>query len=161
MPWNRTTRKDYKRDGRRYESDVTDKNVAVFGPDYLRQTHVRENEIGAGQTKRCTIPSRAIPRGCGRPDACGPGRCQNRQDRIRNLVKFCTTGFLAGIGGVYDASCRDKIIVRFLCGGRRWRRSEAEPSWRPVGGNRSAVLVIILVATYREEEHDKPDLRIR
>ena len=25
MPWNRTTRKDYKRDGRRYESDVTDK----------------------------------------------------------------------------------------------------------------------------------------
>ena len=54
-PWNRTTRKDYKRDGRRYESDVTDKNIAVFGPDYLRQTHVRENEIGTGQARRCTI----------------------------------------------------------------------------------------------------------
>ena len=40
-----------------------------MGPDYLRQTHVRENEIGAGQAKRCTIPSRAILRGCGRPDA--------------------------------------------------------------------------------------------
>ena len=29
MPWNRTTRKDYKRDGRRYESDVTDKEWAI------------------------------------------------------------------------------------------------------------------------------------
>ena len=29
MPWNRTTRKDYKRDGRRYESDVTDEAWAI------------------------------------------------------------------------------------------------------------------------------------
>ena len=29
MPWNRATRKDYKRDGRRYESDVTDKEWAI------------------------------------------------------------------------------------------------------------------------------------
>ena len=29
MPWNRTTRKDYKRDGRSYESDVTDKERAI------------------------------------------------------------------------------------------------------------------------------------
>ena len=29
MPWNRTTRKDYKRDGRRYESDVTDKEWEI------------------------------------------------------------------------------------------------------------------------------------
>jgi putative transposase len=29
MPWNRTTRKDYKRDGRRYESDVTDQEWAI------------------------------------------------------------------------------------------------------------------------------------
>ena len=43
-----------------------------MGPDYLRQTHVRENEIGAGQTRRCTIPSRAIPCGRGRPDALWP-----------------------------------------------------------------------------------------
>ena len=30
MPWNRTIRKDYKRDGRRYESDVTDKEWAII-----------------------------------------------------------------------------------------------------------------------------------
>jgi len=30
MPWNRTTRKDYKRDGRRYESDVTDQEWAII-----------------------------------------------------------------------------------------------------------------------------------
>ena len=29
MPWNRTTRKDYKRDGRRYQSDVTDKEWEI------------------------------------------------------------------------------------------------------------------------------------
>ena len=29
MPWNRTTRKDYKRDGRRYESDVTGQEWAM------------------------------------------------------------------------------------------------------------------------------------
>jgi putative transposase len=29
MPWDRTTRKDYKRDGRRYESDVTDQEWAI------------------------------------------------------------------------------------------------------------------------------------
>ena len=29
MPWNRTTRKDCKRDGRRYESDVTDKEWEI------------------------------------------------------------------------------------------------------------------------------------
>ena len=28
MPWNRTTWKDYKRDGRRYESGVTDQEWA-------------------------------------------------------------------------------------------------------------------------------------
>ena len=30
MPWNRTTRKDYKRDGRRYESDVTNQEWAII-----------------------------------------------------------------------------------------------------------------------------------
>ena len=30
MPWNRTTRKDYKRDGRRYESEVTDQKWAII-----------------------------------------------------------------------------------------------------------------------------------
>ena len=30
MPWNRTTRKDYKRDGSRYESDVTDQEWALI-----------------------------------------------------------------------------------------------------------------------------------
>ena len=32
MPWDRTTRKDYKRDGRRYESDVTDPLVESMLP---------------------------------------------------------------------------------------------------------------------------------
>ena len=30
MPWNRTTRKDYKRDGERYESDLTDQEWAII-----------------------------------------------------------------------------------------------------------------------------------
>ncbi len=50
MPWNRTTRKDYKRDGRRYESDVTDKEWAIVeamlpkqGPlGHPRETDLRE-----------------------------------------------------------------------------------------------------------------------
>ena len=37
MPWNRTTRKDYKRDGRRYESDVTDKEWATLEPMIPKQ----------------------------------------------------------------------------------------------------------------------------
>ena len=37
MPWNRTTRKDYKRDGRRYESDVTDKEWATIEPMIPKQ----------------------------------------------------------------------------------------------------------------------------
>ena len=30
MPWNRTTRKDYKRNDKRYESDVTDQEWALI-----------------------------------------------------------------------------------------------------------------------------------
>jgi putative transposase len=37
MPWNRTTRKDYKRDGRRYESDVTDQEWATLEPMIPKQ----------------------------------------------------------------------------------------------------------------------------
>lgn len=37
MTWNRTTRKDYKRDGRRYESDVTDKEWALVEPMIPKQ----------------------------------------------------------------------------------------------------------------------------
>ena len=37
MPWSRTTRKDYKRDGRRYESDVTDKEWATLEPMIPKQ----------------------------------------------------------------------------------------------------------------------------
>ena len=37
MPWNRATRKDYKRDGRRYESDVTDKEWATIEPMIPKQ----------------------------------------------------------------------------------------------------------------------------
>ena len=32
MPWNRTTRKDYKRNDKRYESDVTDQEWALIEP---------------------------------------------------------------------------------------------------------------------------------
>ena len=32
MPWNRTTRKDYKRNAKRYESDVTDQEWAIIEP---------------------------------------------------------------------------------------------------------------------------------
>ena len=32
MPWNRTTRKDYKRNDKRYESDVTDQEWAIIEP---------------------------------------------------------------------------------------------------------------------------------
>ena len=32
MPWNRTTRKDYKRNAKRYESDVTDKEWTIIEP---------------------------------------------------------------------------------------------------------------------------------
>ena len=37
MPWNRTTRKEYKRDGRRYESDVTDQEWATIVPMIPKQ----------------------------------------------------------------------------------------------------------------------------
>lgn len=37
MPWNRTTRKHYKRDRRRYESDLTDREWAVVEPMIPKQ----------------------------------------------------------------------------------------------------------------------------
>ena len=40
MAWNRTTRKDYKRDGARYESDVTDKEWAIVEPMIPKQGHL-------------------------------------------------------------------------------------------------------------------------
>ena len=50
MPWNRTTRKDYKRNDKRYESDVTDQEWAIIEPmlpeqgpmGRPRQTDLRE-----------------------------------------------------------------------------------------------------------------------
>ena len=42
-------------------------------------------------------------------------------------MKLCTTGFLAGIAGVYDASYVYKENARFLCGTRRWDSSEGDP----------------------------------
>ena len=50
MPWNRTTRKDYKRNTKRYESDVTDQEWAIIEPmlpehgrtGRPRQTDLRE-----------------------------------------------------------------------------------------------------------------------
>ena len=50
-------------------------------------------------------------------------------------MKLCTTGFLAGIAGVYDASYVYKEIVRFL-GGRKLYNSEM--SHQPSGGIRIA-----------------------
>ncbi len=38
-PWNRTTRREYKRDGRRYESDVTDTEWATIAPMIPPQGH--------------------------------------------------------------------------------------------------------------------------
>ena len=43
---------------------------------------------------------------------------QNRQVRIQNLAEFHATDFLAGIVGVYGASCVYKQNVRFLGGGK-------------------------------------------
>ena len=40
MPWDRTTRKDYRRDARRYESDVTDKEWAIIEPIIPKQGHL-------------------------------------------------------------------------------------------------------------------------
>ena len=37
MPWNRTTRKDYRRDGGSYESNVTDKEWAIVEPMIPKQ----------------------------------------------------------------------------------------------------------------------------
>ena len=37
MPWNRTTRKDYKRNAKRYESDVTDQEWALIEPMLPKQ----------------------------------------------------------------------------------------------------------------------------
>ena len=37
MPWNRTTRKDYRRNARRYESDVTDQEWAIIEPMLPKQ----------------------------------------------------------------------------------------------------------------------------
>ena len=37
VPWNRATRKDYKRDGGRYESGVTDKEWAIIEPMIPKQ----------------------------------------------------------------------------------------------------------------------------
>ena len=39
MPWNRTTRKDYKRDAKRYESDVTGQEWAIIEPMLPKQGH--------------------------------------------------------------------------------------------------------------------------
>ena len=75
MPWNRTTRKDYKRDGRRYESDVTDKEWAIVesmpkqGPlGRPRETDLREvfnDPVCAGRAVsggRCRVIFRPIRR---------------------------------------------------------------------------------------------------
>ena len=40
MAWNRTTRKDYKHDDARYESDVTDKEWAIVEPMIPKQGHL-------------------------------------------------------------------------------------------------------------------------
>ena len=37
MPWNRTTREDYKRNAKRYESDVTDKEWVIIEPMIPKQ----------------------------------------------------------------------------------------------------------------------------
>ena len=65
MPWNRTTRKDYKRDGRRYESDVTDKEWATIEP-IPKQGRCHARQICA----RSSPSSMCWPR-----DASG-GRCR-------------------------------------------------------------------------------------
>ena len=51
MPWDRTTRKDYKRDGRRYESDVTDQEWAIVEsmlPKQGRLGRPRETDLTRG-----------------------------------------------------------------------------------------------------------------
>lgn len=37
MPWNRTTRKKYNRDRRRYESDLTDREWVIVEPMIPKQ----------------------------------------------------------------------------------------------------------------------------
>ena len=70
MPWNRTTRKDYKRDGRRYESDVTDKEWATIEPmipkqgrlGRPRQTDLREVFNAVEYVLATGCQWRALPR---------------------------------------------------------------------------------------------------
>jgi putative transposase len=70
MPWNRTTRKDYKRDGRRYESDVTDKEWATLEPmipkqgrlGRPRQTDLREVFNAVEYVLATGCQWRALPR---------------------------------------------------------------------------------------------------
>ena len=109
-----------------------------MGPDCLRQTHARENEIGNLPGRALHDPLRAVSGGYGRPDddLIGPAPRQNRQGRIQKLAEFCATGFLAGIVGVHGASCVYKENVRFLCGRRHWDSSEGNPHG---GGERQPV----------------------
>ena len=69
MPWNGTTCEDYRRDGGRYESDVTDPEWATIVPLILQQgrlgVHVRQTRA------RFSTPSRM----CG-PRAARGGRCR-------------------------------------------------------------------------------------
>jgi putative transposase len=70
MPWDRTTRKDYKRDGRRYESDVTDKEWATLEPmipkqgrlGRPRQTDLREVFNAVEYVLATGCQWRALPR---------------------------------------------------------------------------------------------------
>jgi transposase len=70
MPWNRTTRKDYKRDGRRYESDVTDQEWATLEPmipkqgrlGRPRQTDLREVFNAVEYVLATGCQWRALPR---------------------------------------------------------------------------------------------------
>ena len=70
MPWNRTTRKDYKRDGRRYESDVTDKEWATLEPMIPKQ-----GRLGGARVRQTCARSSMPSSMCWPRDASG-GRCR-------------------------------------------------------------------------------------
>jgi hypothetical protein len=72
MPWNRTTRKDYKRDGRRYESDVTDQEWATLEPMIPKQGRgMGDRRIDAAQTGTPGASSRdGLARGLQRHPVC-------------------------------------------------------------------------------------------
>jgi hypothetical protein len=57
MPWNRTTRKEYNRDGRRYENDVTEQQGAIVEamlPKQGRLGRPRETDLrGVFNASRC------------------------------------------------------------------------------------------------------------